>query len=91
MDTEPDIPETASASGLAGTVAIQTIRVGKQQLTLALFNQLPTRRLIDEGEAKLLGTVWGWVAVADPSDRSDGRQYVAQFGSTLCRCPVNLR
>lgn len=70
------------------TVNIRTLRVGTKQLTQSVFRQLPKRVLIDYEAIKLLGTVWGWVNYTPADRESDFRQFVAQFGDELCRCPV---
>lgn len=71
------------------SVTIRTLRVGTKQLTQAVFRQLPTRDLVDEDTLKILGTVWGWVNY-NPDPIWNGRQFVAQFGEELCRCPLHL-
>jgi hypothetical protein len=73
------------------TVTIRTLRVNNKQLTQATFRQLPVCELIDENKLEVLGVVWGWVNYAPTAQSSQTRQFVAQFGDELCRCPFHVR
>ena len=74
------------------TVTIRTLRVNNKQLTQATFRQLPTRKLIDEEDLEILGTIWGWVNYnPGRGDSSQCTQFIAQFGEELCRCPFRVR
>jgi hypothetical protein len=53
--------ETADASITTATVTIKALQVGKKQMTLSVFRQLPEARLVDEDMVKLLGQPWGYV------------------------------
>lgn len=71
------------------TVTIKALKVNNRQLTQAVFRQLPERELVDEEKIDLLGIPWGWVNYRT-QDMGAGRQFVAQFGRVLCRCPVMM-
>lgn len=72
------------------TITIKALKVNNRQLTQAVFRQLPERSLIEESKPELIGLPWGWVNYRS-ADMGEGRQFVAQFGTTLARCPVRLR
>lgn len=71
-------------------VEIQTMRVGKKQVTQSLFRQLPHARLLDAKTVQLRGVPWGHVNYwwdGDGSGFGDGRKLhvVWQLGSELRR------
>jgi hypothetical protein len=77
--------EAAAAEITTASVSIHILRVGNRQLTMGTFRQLPTRELIDPVKVELKGVVWGWVNyLCDHS--GEHRQFVVQFGESLCRC-----
>lgn len=58
--------EAHTAAVRTATVELRTIVIGKKQLTLAVYQQIPQRDLLDFGKfgkdvPLVLGTVWGWV------------------------------
>ena len=40
------------------TVEVEAIKIGKKQMTMGLFRQLPQRAIIDETTCEILGTPW---------------------------------
>jgi hypothetical protein len=52
---------TAEAKVLTATIAVKVIRLGKRQLTQAVFKQLPTRHIINPEKFTLRGKPWGVV------------------------------
>jgi hypothetical protein len=81
--------DTADVAITTATITIKALKVDNRQLSQAIFRQLPERPLIDEAKVELLGLPWGWVNY-EAAGMGDGRQFVAQFGEKLFRCPVRL-
>jgi hypothetical protein len=81
--------ETEDVSIATATVSIKVLQVNNRQMTQSVFRQLPERGLIDDETIELLGVPWGWVNYT-ASGMGDGRQFVVQFGTTLCRSSVPL-
>jgi hypothetical protein len=79
--------EASDVSISTASVTIKALQVSNRQMTQSVFRQLPERALIDEEKVELLGLPWGWVNHSI-SGQEGNRQFVAQFGTTLCRCPV---
>ena len=42
-------------------VTIQSLRVGRKQMTQSLFRQLPKRSIIDDETGEIMGTPWCYV------------------------------
>ena len=82
--------EASQASITTATVTIKVLQVNSRQLTQSTFRQLPVRELIDWRTLELLGVVWGWVNYTPAGCSPRDTQFVTQFGSQLCRCPVWL-
>lgn len=82
--------EASQVQVTTATISIHTLRVGKRQLTQAIFKQLPKCELFRvmrwAEEIELTGKVWGWVNydLTRPDHRNfvvekDGRLYRSEF------------
>jgi hypothetical protein len=92
--------EVSEATISTVTVEIKTVRVGKKQLTLAVFRQLVKEALLDPKTGELLGDPWGLVnyfwgpctngdhAVDDLLPPADHLHVVWQKGGLLRRACV---
>ncbi len=61
-------------------VEIKTLTVGAKQMTIAVFKQLPTRRILNAITLTQQGTPWGYVR------REQEERIVWQDGNTLFQC-----
>ena len=74
-------------------VEIQALKVGKKQVTMGLFRQLPLKELIDPRTLKLAGVPWGYVHYWWDGDGTEARlrckrlHVVWQEGNALQRSP----
>lgn len=75
--------ETADASVTTATVTIKALQVGRKQMTISVFRQLPESPLIDEEKVELLGQPWGYVNYRWGDQK--GTHFIFQKGSRLYR------
>lgn len=89
-DKPTEIIRAEEAQITTATVTIKTIRVGKKQLTLTLFRQLPQVNLVDVERCALNGEVWGWVNYHWGKDQV-GTHFILQWGTVLCRALFEIK
>jgi hypothetical protein len=87
--------EASQATIQTATVEVKVIKIGKRQLTLSVFRQLPERQVIDAELLALRGEPWGRVNYRWQFDRGpyeqmvpDSVQVVWQASGVLFRCHV---
>ena len=81
--------ETTDASITTATVTIKALQVGKKQMTISVFRQLPEAPLVDEDTLALLGQPWGYVNYRWGDQR--GTNFIFQSGSRLYRDCILIR
>lgn len=89
MDEEPPIELRAEdARIVTATVSIQTMKVGRKQVTQSLFKQLPEEELFNKETCELnADAIWGWVSYRWGGMPERTKQFVIQKGARLFRCP----
>lgn len=75
------------------TITIQTMVIGKRQVTLSVFRQLPEADYLDNETGEANGTAWGTVNYYWGDQDRDDIHVVWQDGERLCRdlVPQNWR
>jgi hypothetical protein len=75
--------EDASLSTVS--IEVKVLRIGKKQMTLAVFRQLPKRELIDEA-GNIVGVPWGHVNYHQDCPEEEHLQALAHIACTKLAC-----